>query len=74
MTFDDRLSADAVRALVERHGFWRVLCALTAAALWRRAEARVAQVADLSDHLRRDIGLPPRGRGAADWSVRPSRE
>lgn len=64
MNFEDRLPADAVKALVDRHGLWQVLRAVSKAALARRVKLR--QAADLSDHLRRDIGLPPVG---PDWQM-----
>ena len=63
LNFEDRVAVDAVKALVDRHGVWRVLRAVTAAVLVRRPHREVRGVADLSDHLRQDIGLPPLGEG-----------
>lgn len=44
--------------LIDSHGTWATLRALTAV-LWAR-RARRPQVNDLSNRLRRDIGLPER--------------
>jgi hypothetical protein len=51
--------AAGVRALVAEFGTVRVALAL--AGLWARPRPRVRRVsdADLSDRIRRDIGLPP---------------
>lgn len=53
--------ARAVEALVAWHGFWPVLRAVLVLAL----RPRVPRLADevLSDHMRRDIGLPPHQAG-----------
>jgi hypothetical protein len=49
-----------VRGLAERHGRVATVFSVLRVALSRRAQS--AMSADrLSDHLRRDIGLPPRG-------------
>ena len=50
----------AVEALVAWHGFWPVARALLAQALRPRARLRTDN-GRLSDHMRRDIGLPPLG-------------
>ena len=50
--------ARAVEALVAWHGFWPVAHALLRHAL--RAPVRTGEDR-LSDHMRRDIGLPPLG-------------
>lgn len=68
MNFEDRLPVDAVRALVDRHGLWRVVRAALAASV--RPRVRVMHVDALCDHLRRDIGLPPLGERQADGVVR----
>lgn len=47
--------ADLLADLIARHGRWRVVAAL--AGLLVRAEPQV-RLCDLSDHLRRDVGLP----------------
>ena len=69
MTFEDRLPVDAVRALVDRHGLWRVVrAALAAAALpGPGRKVRVMHADALSDHLRRDIRLPPQGARQVHW-------
>ena len=74
MNFKGRLPAEAVGALVDQHGPWRVLGALMTAVLRRPRQVRVLEVVDLSDHLRRDIGLPPGDGGFADRKVRPTWE
>ena len=59
---DTTRPARGIEALVARHGFWPVARALLAQALRpsSRANLRTGEVR-LSDHLRRDIGLPPIG-------------
>lgn len=55
---DTTRPARAIEALVAWHGFWPVARALLAQAL----RAPVGTGEDrLSDHMRRDIGLPPLG-------------
>lgn len=64
------LSLSLLDAIVARHGLRRVALALLAAALrgdgTRRTKARLDM---LDDHLRRDVGLPPRGASPPmpDW-------
>ncbi|WP_371171246.1 hypothetical protein [Aliiroseovarius sp. 2305UL8-7] len=48
---------DLIDDLVTRHGAWRVVRVL-AANLLLRAHRR-PDAAQLTDHLRRDVGLPP---------------
>ena len=66
---DVRRPVDAVRALVDQHGLWRVVRAeLAAAALpGPRRKVRVMRADALSDHLRRDIRLPPQGARQVHW-------
>lgn len=52
-----RLTLDA---LMDRHGIWHVLGATFVAAL--RAPKLRRDMNAMSDHMRRDIGLPPRDR------------
>ena len=65
-------SAREIRApidqLIQTYGLFPVVAALIRAA-FRRKKTRPPPIrlADLSDHLRRDIGLPPLGRGSRDW-------
>lgn len=48
-------------ALIAHHGAPRVLVAALVAMLFPRAfRPLAAQMSDLDDHLRRDIGLPPK--------------
>ncbi len=60
---DTTRPARAVEALVAWHGFWPVARALLAQALRRRVDNNGTAPAHLSDHMRRDIGLPPMGAG-----------
>lgn len=65
--------AEALATLIERHGAAATLRALVAALAARTAQRRRARrdVAWLSDHLRRDLGLPPQVESAAHyWEVR----
>jgi|GEM_PF-5551524 len=48
-----------VRAIIDRHGLGRVLAALAGAAFTRRRPAAL-RPDEMSDHMRRDLGLPPR--------------
>jgi len=55
--------------LIDRHGARRVLAALARALLRRRAARRRARLeaAMLSDHLRADLGLPPKTDAPRPW-------
>ena len=47
----------AVQSLIDQHGLARVLGTLLARTLRRRDRPRTITASELSDHLRRDIGL-----------------
>ena len=47
----------AVQSLIDQHGLARVLGTLLARMLRRRDKPRTITASELSDHLRRDIGL-----------------
>jgi hypothetical protein len=49
----------AVERLVSEHGIRAVLAALMLRLIRRRPQAEVPMIGRLTDHLRRDIGLPP---------------
>ena len=52
----------AIQLAITEHGAWRVLAAAVLTLLRRKAVPVVEDPTErLSDHLRRDIGLPPRG-------------
>lgn len=53
------LPLPSLRALIDRHGSLAVGLAYLRAALGRKARPPDARAALLSDHMRRDIGLPP---------------
>jgi hypothetical protein len=66
-------------AIVDRHGFWRTLSALLAAALRRHANLRLIftddSTAHLTNRMRRDIGLSeirdePRMFKVNMWDIR----
>lgn len=59
---ENNLPRVVLEQLMARHGVWRVLVIAARAAMARQPTAR-AGVEQLSDHLRRDIGLPERGIG-----------
>lgn len=49
-----------IEATIAAHGAWRVLSAALLAILMRRRDrAPPGDAAELGDHLRRDLGLPP---------------
>lgn len=48
---------DLIDDLVTRHGAWRVLRVLIANLVTRQRRRPIS--ADLTDHLRHDVGLPP---------------
>jgi uncharacterized protein YjiS (DUF1127 family) len=65
--------AKALATLIERHGTAATLRAFGTALAARAAQRRRARrdVAALSDHLRRDLGLPPQVEPATRyWEVR----
>ena len=47
----------AVQTLIDQHGLLRVLGTLLGRAVRRGAKPRMMMASELSDHLRRDIGL-----------------
>lgn len=68
----DSLSA-AVDELYREHGAWKTIGAL-ALAVWRRRRMK-NQISDLSNRMRRDIGVPEIGDAPGDikysyWDVR----
>lgn len=58
--------AEALDALVARHGFWRIILTLPFVAIKRRRE-RITLAHHLPPHLMRDIGLDA-GRGKS-WEL-----
>lgn len=58
----------ALARLIERHGTGAILRALLRLLLRRRP--RRLRSEDLSDHLRRDIGLPERATPPSQWPPR----
>lgn len=64
--------AEALTRLIDRHGARAILIAFIAA-LRARTRARRAlrrAAAPASDHLRRDIGLPPHASSPRHWDIR----
>ena len=59
--------AEALNALIARHGSLRVILALPVALLMRRRD-RLILGHELSPHLQRDVGLPPDRSGG--WGMR----
>lgn len=47
----------AVQSLIDQHGLLRVLGTLATRMLQRSSNPRTIMASDLSEHLRRDIGL-----------------
>jgi hypothetical protein len=66
----------ALAELVERHGLRTTLAALARVLLERRRATRRtrrrlrADLAGFSDHMRRDVGLPPAAPGRRHWEIR----
>ena len=61
--------AMVVRALVAEYGAVRVVLALIRHLAGRHALARRIRETELSDHIRRDIGLDPRTQGRRYWEL-----
>jgi hypothetical protein len=64
---DDRPALEALAPLIDSHGRLRVLLAALRLALRRREGPQRRFPAALSDHLRRDIGLPELPPPAGRW-------
>lgn len=62
-------AAEAIDRLVAEHGSIRVLVAV-ARALVSRNRSRPRNPGDLSDHLRRDVGLWPEPKSPRYWELR----
>lgn len=68
--------AEALSRLVDRHGARAILAALIAELASRTRARRNApsrarlDATALSQHLRRDIGLPPRAPAPQHWTIR----
>lgn len=58
--------------VIAEHGAWRVFFAALNALVTRDAKA-APHVDTLPDHIRRDIGLPPRGSPLPEAPVMPLR-
>lgn len=56
-----------IAAVIEQYGAWHVLRLSVRALLRRPRPGRRREADDLSDHLRRDIGLAPHASGADPW-------
>ncbi|MCV2871292.1 hypothetical protein OEZ71_03175 [Defluviimonas sp. WL0050] len=65
---EDRPHVRAVAVLVHRYGVYAVILAAVNLA-FRRHRYRRRYDADLSDHVRRDVGLEPPSRGRSYWEL-----
>lgn len=65
---DDRPHVRAVAVLVHRYGVIAVVAAAVNLAFRKKRHIR-RHDADLSDHIRRDVGLEPLSRGRAYWEL-----
>ncbi|MGB3317148.1 MAG: hypothetical protein WBB85_22400 [Albidovulum sp.] len=65
---EDRPHVRAVAVLVHRYGFVAVVAAAVNLAFRKRRFKRRHE-ADLSNHIRRDVGLEPLSRGRAYWEL-----
>ncbi len=61
--------AMAIRALVADYGAIRVVLALIRHLAVQRVLERRIRETELSDHIRRDIGLDPRTQGRRYWEL-----
>ena len=62
--------ATAVEGLFATHGTWPTLRAVVVRMLRRPVPVRVLAPGDLSEHLRRDIGLPRAPQSRKYWELR----
>lgn len=59
----------AISAMISTHGARRVVFAVLQALFdFRTEKGRVPDTRGLSNHLRRDIGLPPKAAGPPHWT------
>jgi len=67
---DNRPPDIAVRDLIDRHGLRPILIAVLGLALHRGHDPAPRRAEALSDHLRRDIGLPPATERRQYWELK----
>ena len=68
---EENLPFATIEQLIARHGGWRILREVLAALLrCDRKSAPGVSEADLSAHLRRDVGLPPVPASPRHWDIR----
>ena len=58
-----------IAAIIEDYGAWRVLAASFRALVRRSSRPRNTRSADLSAHVRRDIGLAPEAAVRRYWDL-----
>ena len=66
---ENRPPTVTIEQLIEDHGALRTLAAFVRAVI-RRNRARGLYVYELSDHVRRDVGLPPEMAHRNYWDLR----
>jgi hypothetical protein len=66
---DDFPLVETVERLIERHGPRRLLMAVLGRLVRRRTERPARFPGHLSDHMRRDIGMPPEAYHRRHWDL-----
>ena len=67
---EETLPSVTIEMLIARHGVWRILRAVAAALVRRERKARRLMSNEMSEHLRRDVGLWPVPKSPRHWDVR----
>ena len=70
MHAEENLTPAAIEMLIARHGAWRILRAVAAALVRRKRTASAVFGHQMSDHMRRDIGLLAEPNSPRHWDVR----
>jgi hypothetical protein len=67
---DENSTFRAMETLIARDGFLKVVIAFVALLARRKRKARQLYDNELSEHMRRDLGLPPMHDAPNHWELR----